>query len=446
MYLGAANLRKEISPTNNFHKNYRRNCTKRAFLCKRVILLNKITPRLNNFIFQLSITMRRCFTGENIIIRKIHVVTKVFPIFERPNKKVHKSNFTPNMKNLSLFAFAMLSLLFLGGCAGIQLMTIETQEPAQVTLPANVRSILIVDNVVEQPNDVGHNKKSLGKRDYDRVKASADSISTYYTEALTQFLSEENYFDRVLLYDKPLRSDNNFWEEQPLTPEKMNELRRETNTDAVISLDKLILQTDWTDFFMQEGYMYANMTGKIHSILRAYLPTMEGRIPAVQFTDSMRWEGFDIRDEGAYADMIIPTPEQAMKQLAVFAAEKMTNVFAPHWEMQNRWYYTLPSAAMRDGEALAKDKNWTQAIEKWTAFYRSENNKLKKAKAANNIALGYEMLGQMDTAYEWITISKQLFDESTTPGSLDRKRVELYMNEIARRRDNSNKLNMQTGQ
>lgn len=350
------------------------------------------------------------------------------------------------MKKLYPLAFILFSALFLSSCAGIQLMTIETQEPAQVTLPANVRSVLIVDNVSQQPDDVGHNKKSLGKRDYDRVKASADSISTYYTEALRQFLSEEEYYDNVLLYDKPLRTDQNFWEEQPLSPEKMNQLRSETGTDAIISLDKLVLQTDWKDYFIQEGYMYADMTGKIHSILRVYLPSMEGRIPSVQFTDSMRWEGFDIRDDMAYADLIIPTPEEAMKQLAVFAAEKMTNVFAPHWEVQNRWYYLSMKSLMREGETLAKANNWQQAAEKWEAYYKTEKNNLNKAKAANNIALAYEMVGDMDTAYEWITTSKQLFDQSTPASSLERKRAELYKNEIARRRDTSNKLNMQMGQ
>jgi len=336
-----------------------------------------------------------------------------------------------------------LLLLFMSSCAGIRYMTIETEEPAQLTLPANVRSLLIVNNVVQQPDEVGHKKKPLGKKEFEPTKVSADSISTYYTEAFTQFLSEEQYFDTVILYNKPLRTDTNFWEEKPIMPQKMNELRKETETDAIISLDKLILETEWIDLFMQEGYIFATMTGKIHSILRVYMPTMEGKIPAVYFTDSLRWEGFDIRDDMAYANLIIPTPEEGMKRLAVYAAEKMVNVFAPHWEMQNRWYYTLSNSLMREGESYAKSAEWTKAIWKWQTFYDNEKNKVKKAKAASNIALAYEMLGEMDKAYDWITLSVQLFEESVSPNSLDKKRAELYKNEIKRRKDHAVKLNMQ---
>lgn len=347
------------------------------------------------------------------------------------------------MKKLTFFAITLFSILIFSSCAGIQYMSIETREPAQVTLPTGVKSVLVVNNVVQQPDDIGHNIKRLGKNQTDRTKASADSVAIFYTEALSQFLDEEEYFDAVKYYEKPLRSDNDFWQEVPISPETMNELRNATATDAIISLDKLVLQTDWSDFFQQEGYNYASMTGKIHSVIRVYLPSMEGKIPVVQFTDSMKWEGYDIRDGRAYADLIIPSQEEAMKQLAVFSAEKMTKVFSPHWENQDRWYYTQMSSKMREGEMFAKSNQWFNAIEKWKESYEKEKNKLNQAKAAHNIALGYEMLDDMNSAYEWATTAADLFQQSTTTGSLERRRSVLFRNEIERRRDTSNKLNMQ---
>ena len=132
-----------------------------------------------------------------------------------------------------------------------------------------------------------------------------------------------------------------------------------------------------------------------------------------------------------------------MKQLAVQAAEKMTYVFAPHWENQNRWYYTLPNALMREGESFAKSANWIAAIEKWEAFFNSRSNKTEKAKAANNIALAREMMDDMMQALEWANISFELFTQSSAPNSLDRKRSLLYKNELERRVSTSNKLNME---
>jgi len=61
----------------------------------------------------------------------------------------------------------------------------------------------------------------------------------------------------------------------------MNDIRKKAGVDAVISLDKLLIQTVKRDQFRQQGYTYSDMTGRIHSILRVYLPTLEGKIPAM---------------------------------------------------------------------------------------------------------------------------------------------------------------------
>ena len=143
----------------------------------------------------------------------------------------------------------------LNSCAGIQYISIETLEPAQVTLPANIKSVAIVNNVAQQPNDIGHYTNSLEKNTPNKATASSDSIAIFYTEALAQFLNEENFFDKVVYYAKPLRTDNKFLEEVPITPEIMNQIKNITGIDAVISLDKLWTQTSVKEHFRQEGYI-----------------------------------------------------------------------------------------------------------------------------------------------------------------------------------------------
>ncbi len=346
-------------------------------------------------------------------------------------------------KTTPILITTILIALLLSSCSGIKYLTVETREPAQVTLPADVLRIAIVNNVTHQPDKVGHDLKGLGETELKRVEASSDSIAIFYTEALAQFLREEDYFFRVSYYNKPVRSDDNFFQEQLLPNEIMNQIRKETGADAIISLDRLILETVKKEFFKQQGYTYAELTGKIHSTLRVYMPTMEGKIPRVQYTDSLHWVGFDIQDNKAYASEMLPTREEAMKILAVRAAEKMTNVFAPHWEMQDRWYYTLSSSLMREGQVYAESNDWQKAIEKWETYYNGRNNKNEKAKAANNIALAYEMLGDMNQAYTWAKDANDLFVESTAPNSLERRRSLLYLNEIDRRRSTFNSINMQ---
>ena len=347
------------------------------------------------------------------------------------------------MKKLEiLFVFSLL-LIFLTACAGIKYLTIETQEPAQVTLPKNVKSVIIVNNVVQQPNDIGHNILKVGNKEMDRTKASSDSIAIFYAEALSQFLSEEEYFTSVMYNKTPLREDNNFWTEELLSPEQMNELKKKSGADAVISLDKLIMQTDMREHFKQEGYSYGNLMAKIQSTLRIYLPTMEGKIPSIEYKDSLLWEGYDAHNRRVPDEIALPSREEAMKKLAIRAAEKMTYTLAPHWIAQDRWYYTLSDSKMKEGAILAQNMQWQEAANRWETFYNNEKNNGKKAKAASNIALAYEMLGDMNKAHQWISEAYNLFVKSSGKGSLDTKRALLYKNEIERRKDNSNSLNMQ---
>lgn len=347
------------------------------------------------------------------------------------------------MRNLKLFVYLLMGSSFLISCAGIKTLTIQTQEPAQVTLPINIGKLLIVNNVVNQPYDIGHSKKTLGKSIPEEVSVKTDSLSIIYTEALTQFLDEEGHFETVMVYDKPLRNDDEYWKEEPITPEKMQELRKSTGADAIVSLDKLLVLSSFEDVFIQEGYPFAKLSGTISSTLRAYLPTLDGQIPTIHYIDSLYWEGFDISDGMAYAEFVLPHAEEALKELAVYAADKMTYVLTPHWITQERWYYTLPSSTMRAAESFAEQSKWTEALEKWNSFFNSTKNKTDKAKTASNIALSYEMLDDIETALDWIIISEKLFNESTPASSLERKRISLYKTEIERRLDNSNKLNMQ---
>lgn len=347
------------------------------------------------------------------------------------------------MKKTGYLLVVIVMGLLLESCAGIKYMTVETREPAQLPLPSQILSLVLVNNVVQQPDNIGHERTVAGQTTSEKVNASADSIAIYYMEALAQFLNEEDYFQNVIFYPDPLRSDTNYLQERPLTPDLMNKIRKETAADAVVSLDRLILQTKRKDYFQQQGYTYAEMTGKFSSILRVYMPTMQGKIPALQYSDTLRWEGFDIPDNGAYAESILPSREAAMKELAIRASEKMTHVFAPHWEIQDRWYYTLPHTLMREGELYAKGADWKKAIEKWEAFYDTRSNLREKAKAASNIALAWEMLDNMPNALEWAELAHDHFTTSTTPESLDRKRALLYKNEIQRRINVSNGLNIE---
>ena len=348
------------------------------------------------------------------------------------------------MKNIKLYLYILFASLLMVGCSGIKTITIQTQEPAQIKLPETVQKLLVVDNSAPQPKDIGHLKRRLGRSQAEKATVNTDSLSVFYTEALTQFLNEEGFFDVVMLHNQSLRNDNEYWREVAILPDKMLELKEETGADAIISLDKLLISSEWEDLFMQEGYPYSKLTGKISSTLRLYMPSQKGLIPKVQYIDSLYWEGFDLSKDGrAYAEFVVPHAEEALKELAVYAADKMTYVLIPHWITQERWYYTSNASTMREAAALAEQAKWEEAIIKWESFYNNSKKKIDQAKASSNIALGYEMLDDMEKAYEWVLIAEKLFEEATSSRSLERRRVLIYKQELERRLASFKSLDMQ---
>ena len=125
------------------------------------------------------------------------------------------------MRNINLYLYVFIAALLMVGCSGIKTITIQTQEPAQIKLPETIEKLLVVDNSATQPSDIGHLKRRLGRSQAEKVSVTTDSLSLIYTEALTQFLNEEGFFDVVILHNQSLRNDNEYWREVAILPDKM---------------------------------------------------------------------------------------------------------------------------------------------------------------------------------------------------------------------------------
>ena len=62
---------------------------------------------------------------------------------------------------------------------------------------------------------------------------------------------------------------------------------------------------------------------------------------------------------------------------------------------------------MRDAVISVKEDKWEEAVNLWQKTFDSSKSTKKKMYAAFNLALGHEMLEQMDEAIDWATKSQQ---------------------------------------
>lgn len=61
----------------------------------------------------------------------------------------------------------------------------------------------------------------------------------------------------------------------------------------------------------------------------------------------------------------------------------------------------MGDANLKQAEPLVNSNQWETAIKLWKDTAENAKSKSVKSKAEFNIALGYEMLGDLDLAIEW---------------------------------------------
>ena len=138
--------------------------------------------------------------------------------------------------------YLLMACLF-SACNTIEYIGIETYNPAEITFPKNVDKVLIVNNAVPQPDDVGYTYNLYGTVQ-DTARAHADSALYDACHSLGKSIVDVSFFNDVLLYHDGTRQDTKYLVDEKLTPETVKELCRETGTDAVISLDRLLFRME----------------------------------------------------------------------------------------------------------------------------------------------------------------------------------------------------------
>lgn len=296
--------------------------------------------------------------------------------------------------------------LLLTSCASTNFISIDVMTPARVSFPSDVVNLVIVDNAATQTDDEGHVTIDF-KRSVEANAASTDTAKIVFKEALTQFMNEENYFNKVSLYPHNTRTDNDYLRVSTLTKKELQDVRIEMNAEAVLSLDMFVTSTDMVlglsiGHFVSMGYN--ELRGKIGISYRLF--NKQGGLIAgpIVYVDSAFWNN---------QEQYIPHRNDALKEMALVAAEKITKDLIPYWEKQDRWYYSDGKSEMKAAAKLAKAGNWHDAALIWGELYEKEEKEQRKIKLASNIALANECLDDIENAGKWIDIADSLLPEKS---------------------------------
>ena len=219
--------------------------------------------------------------------------------------------------------YLLMACLF-SACNTIEYIGIETYNPAEITFPKNVDKVLIVNNAVPQPDDVGYTYNLYGTVQ-DTARAHADSALYDACHSLGKSIVDVSFFNDVLLYHDGTRQDTKYLVDEKLTPEAVKELCRETGTDAVISLDRLLFRMEKDVVAFAEGFVVGGVDIEITGVVRGYLPGRDNPLATVYVQDSVFWS--ESADNMELLKLYLPSPDEALRAAGQYIGRLLRTLF-----------------------------------------------------------------------------------------------------------------------
>lgn len=337
----------------------------------------------------------------------------------------------------------VIGAIFLTSCTNLLYTSLDVLRPAKVAFAPEAKNLLIVNNTVVQPPEIGHVTQLLHENPRN-ILLQSDSLSIFCLGALTEELNGKNFFSSVLLIPDSKNKGSNFNVVSHLSADSVHDLCFSQQADAILSLDKIKVNDDLSEYYLSEtGTFLSTLEVKYETSWSIYYPN-KPEIATIQFKDTVYWESESYYRKKGMSEL--PNRGDALVDGALNVGQKSVNRFVPYWEKADRYFFNPNNKLMKKGMDSVFVKNWKSAIEYWESALKKTNSTWTKAQAANNIAIAYEILGDMDKALDYATQSYYSLGMLSFVDYDSFFRVAEYINELTQRKKDISILKIQLGE
>ena len=281
-------------------------------------------------------------------------------------------------------------------------------EPAPVTLPPYIKSVGVINRSMTtdetKPIDVVEKVLTLEGSNLDKEGARQSIIG------LSDELLLNNRFTEVkTLNDIDFRTTRLTVFPSPLTWEIVEKICRETNTDALFSLEKFDTDTH-IDYSTRKVEMktilgtipalehHADMQTLVKTGWRIYDPSSHAILDEYIYEESLGFSGTGINPLLAAGALI--GRKDAVNKVGNKAGHGYALRIVPFRIRVMRDYYVKGTNNFKIAKRKAQVGKWDEAGELWKK--ETGNNKMKIAgRATYNMAIINEINGDLDTALQW---------------------------------------------
>lgn len=306
--------------------------------------------------------------------------------------------------------YLVLPILALG-CSGTRTVTMNAMRPAEITFPPYVNTLLIVDRSKFDKNAVNIIEGVLTGELPGEDKAGVQ-------ELVSSFQNQLSYSPRfkTTVADERL-SGNSITSAFPdqLPWAKVKSMCDKYNAEAVVSIEIFD-----TDFIITNGTrkvkktvgegdskkeievdeFYAEGVGNLSIGIRLYDPSAKTIVDQQLIRETNTWTATGNSKAAALAALI--SKGDATRYLGRQAGSDYAYKIAPMPIRISRMFYGKSKKApeLERGSRLADVGKWQEAADMWESGISGSADK-EAGKLAYNVAIAYEVLGDMDLAKEW---------------------------------------------
>ena len=355
-------------------------------------------------------------------------------------KALGSRNVQCSMFNVQLITFFIAALLT--GCQSLEQFSIDYMEPAKVSFPDELKKVGIVNNV---PNDLP-NRLSRSFTDTPNMESNGlshtttyyNGLASYAIESLAHSIADEEYFEQVVICDSVLRANDTQLQAGGLSLQEVNSLTNYLDVDVLLSLESLQMREVRDLLYSPEFGAYIGAVNvAVRPILNIYLPNRDTPVATINMTDSIYWD--EVGNSLTYVKNHLISQEEMLKQASDYAGSLPVKNLLPHWENAPRFFFTNGNLKVRDGVVYARENEWDKAAELWEQAYAGTKSTKKQFYAAYNLALAYEMMDDIDKAYQWINTAVEKSHGNSTNQFL----AQQYFRDLQKRHSNIAILNAQ---
>lgn len=356
------------------------------------------------------------------------------------------------MNKIYFICVIMLGTM-LYSCQTVNQISIDYLVPASVNFPTQIKRVGVINNVSEVPGRIKEDAMIdsifLSKTNGNLEKYVLNGDAVVATEALAKYIAAENYFDEVIICDSALQVSGTPKQDN-MTMEAVNGLIRDLDVDMLISLEQLRINVQRQAFQISGMGYFGTTSAKIYPNISLYVPNRQKPMIMINGNDSIFWEGLEPTQ--AFARSKVAPDQLLIAEASEFAGSIPIKHMTPHWETAARFLYTSGSPEMRDAAFFTQNNKWDRALPLWEKVYETREGR-KKARAASNISLYYEINDKLEEAVEWgekaLELAKtadKIKDEvpvTTINDANDYMRISYNQMELLKRKNNFSTLKIQ---